>query len=129
MMAEKARLFRDEENRQRAIAAKSPGEAKAIGRLVTNFNEAAWTKKRFDIVVVGNLHKFSQNEALKQYLLGTQSRVLVEASPVDKIWGIGLAADNPNCENPRMWQGPNLLGFALMEVRSRLQGLDDDKND
>ena len=67
-----------------------------------------------------NLEKFSQNSALSEYLLGTGKKVLVEASPADRIWGIGLAADNPKALNPNSWRGLNLLGFALMEVRQRL---------
>jgi len=70
--------------------------------------------------VDANLAKFSQNPQLKAFLLGTGSRILVEASPVDKIWGIGLAQDNPAAENPKQWKGLNLLGFALMEVRQQL---------
>jgi ribA/ribD-fused uncharacterized protein len=72
-------------------------------------------------VVEGNLHKFSQDENLKEFLLNTNERILVEASPMDKIWGIGLAADHPNIENPILWKGENLLGFALMEVRDELR--------
>ncbi|WP_444942547.1 NADAR domain-containing protein [Microbulbifer sp. ZKSA004] len=60
---------------------------------------------------------------LKQFLLNTEDRVLVEASPVDRIWGIGLAQDNSASENPNDWKGLNLLGFALMEVRARLTGI------
>jgi ribA/ribD-fused uncharacterized protein len=64
--------------------------------------------------------KFAQNEDLLAYLFTSQKRILVEASPVDKIWGIGLAADDPQASNPEQWQGLNLLGFALMEARARL---------
>ncbi|MFO6230157.1 NADAR family protein, partial [Pseudomonas aeruginosa] len=71
-------------------------------------------------VIAGNLGKFGQNASLKKYLLGTADRVLVEASPVDAIWGIGLAASDPLAAEPATWQGLNLLGFALMEVRRRL---------
>lgn len=67
--------------------------------------------------------KFSQNKEIKQFLLATNERVLVEASPVDKIWGIGLAEDAENIENPLTWKGLNLLGFALMDVRSQLANL------
>ena len=65
--------------------------------------------------------KFSQNEPLRSFLLNTGRRVLVEASPVDRIWGIGLAADDPRARHPEQWQGLNLLGFALMDVREVLQ--------
>ena len=120
MMAEKARLFGDEENREKIITTGNPGEAKKLGRRVKGFEEHLWVKHCFDIVIAGNLAKFSQNPELKGFLLNTGNRVLVEASPKDRIWGIGLAADNPDVENPNLWQGLNLLGFALMVVRDQL---------
>jgi len=120
MMAEKARLFGDIENVQKAIQATNPGEAKAVGRLVKGFENKKWNEHRFEIVVTANLNKFRQNPSLETYLLKTGDRVLVEASPVDKIWGIGLAADNVDCQNPNLWKGLNLLGYALMEVRNKL---------
>jgi ribA/ribD-fused uncharacterized protein len=121
MMAQKARLFQDEEIYQQIIAAKSPAEAKALGRRVRNFEEASWNSQRFAIVVRGNQEKFRQHPDLQEFLLSTKDRVLVEASPVDRIWGIGLAADNDRAESPQQWQGLNLLGFALMEVRDTLR--------
>jgi len=120
MMAEKARLFGDEETRAKVIASRTPAEAKKLGRAVKNFDEGAWEWARFDIVVRANEAKFAQNQSLRDYLLTTGGRVLVEASPVDPVWGIGLAATDVAATNPRKWQGLNLLGFALMEVRSRL---------
>ncbi|SQI35422.1 Swarming motility protein ybiA [Providencia alcalifaciens] len=120
MMAEKARLFDDNETLQKIIHAPNPGAAKAFGREVRGFKQDIWDANRYNIVVKANLAKFSQNEALKQFLLATNERVLVEASPVDKIWGIGLAEDAENIENPLTWKGLNLLGFALMEVRAQL---------
>lgn len=117
MMAQKALLFDDKEIYEQVIMAKSPAEAKALGRQVRNFDEATWNNKRFEIVLKGSLEKFTQHEDLKAFLLNTKERVLVEASPVDSIWGIGLAADSDKAENPKLWNGLNLLGFALMEVR------------
>lgn len=73
------------------------------------------------IVVAGNYAKFSQNKELEEFLLQTNERVLVEASPYDAIWGIGMSATTTGLENPATWKGQNLLGFALMEVRDRLQ--------
>ncbi|HEP0307830.1 MULTISPECIES: NADAR family protein [Providencia] len=123
MMAEKARLFGDLETLDKIIHAPNPGAAKAFGREVRGFKQDIWDENRFTIVVAANMAKFSQNKEIKQFLLATNERVLVEASPVDKIWGIGLAEDAENIENPLTWKGLNLLGFALMEVRSQLANL------
>lgn len=120
MMAEKARLFDDVETRASILAARTPAEAKKLGRGVKGFDDARWEHGRFDIVVRANEAKFSQNRALRDYLLTSGDRVLVEASPVDRIWGIGLAANDERAVEPRAWCGLNLLGFALMEVRARL---------
>lgn len=120
MMAEKAKLFGDEEIRRRIVSAPNPGAAKQLGRQVQGFDEQLWQQRRFDIVVAGNHAKFAQNHELGAYLLSTKKRVLVEASPVDRIWGIGLAEDDPLAQNPELWRGLNLLGFALMKVRSKL---------
>lgn len=120
MMHAKALLFDDLVAATKVLSAKTPGEAKAIGREIQNFNEEQWLKNRFEIVVNANLAKFSYNLELRKFLISTGDRVLVEASPVDKIWGIGLAKDDPLAENPRDWQGLNLLGYALMKVRNRL---------
>lgn len=121
MMAEKAILFGDHQARNSILACSHPGEAKKIGRNVKGFNDDQWKTKRFDIVVAANKAKFSQHERLKDYLLSTGNRVLVEASPVDKIWGVGLAEDNPLITSPNKWRGENLLGFALMNVRAWLR--------
>ncbi len=120
MMAGKARLFDDPDMLGEILAADSPKAAKMLGRKVANFDDETWKEHRFDIVVAGNLAKFDQHEALKRYLLATGDAVLVEASPRDRIWGIGMGASNPDAENPERWRGRNLLGFALMEVRARL---------
>lgn len=122
MMAGKARMFGDEEVARQVLAARTPAEAKKLGRLVRGFDEQAWAAGRFELVVRGNVAKFGQDEALREYLLGTGGRVLVEASPVDRIWGIGLASDDIRAERPLEWRGLNLLGFALMEARARLGG-------
>ncbi|MFF5974735.1 NADAR family protein [Streptomyces sp. NPDC012769] len=121
MMARKARLFGDAEAEAAALGAPTPAHAKNAGRLVRGFDETVWEKERFAIVVEGSVHKFSA-EPLRSFLLGTGGRVLVEASPLDRIWGIGLAADDPRAFDPERWRGLNLLGFALMEARERLRG-------
>lgn len=120
MMAGKARLFDDADALQRTLAAPTPKEVKAIGREIRGFDETLWRESREAIVFAGNLGKFSQDPELAHYLLGTAPRVLVEASPVDPVWGIGLAENDPQSRTPATWRGPNLLGFALMQVRERL---------
>jgi ribA/ribD-fused uncharacterized protein len=120
MMAAKARLFGDEASVPLILAARSPAEAKALGRKVSGFDEKRWEAERFELVVQGNVAKFGQDADLRRYLLGTANRVLVEASPRDRIWGIGLGAAHEAATDPRRWRGLNLLGFALMEARLRL---------
>ena len=120
MMAEKARLFGDEAMLARILAAGSPAEAKKLGRLIANFDEATWERRRFEIVVDASVAKFGQNEPEGNFLRNTQGRVLVEASPQDRIWGIGMDERNRAAANPEQWRGDNLLGFALMEARQRL---------
>jgi len=126
MMAEKARLFsKNSQNNveliQQIVAAPQPQKAKQLGRQVEGFTNEVWNQHRFEVVVKGNEAKFSQNPELAEFLLGTGRRVLVEASPADKIWGIGLTEDHCDADNPFKWKGINLLGFALMEVRKRLK--------
>ncbi|MET8249250.1 NADAR family protein [Streptomyces sp. NPDC005202] len=121
MMAGKARLFQDAEAERRVLAAEHPAEAKKAGRLVRGFDEGVWERERFRIVVEGSVHKCAAHPDLREFLLGTGERVLVEASPVDRVWGIGLTADDEAATDPERWRGPNLLGFALMEARERLR--------
>lgn len=121
MMAGKARLFGDADAERIALEAKTPAEAKKAGRLVRGFDDATWARERFALVVEGSVHKFASTPALRAYLLTTGDRVLVEASPMDRIWGIGLAADDERALDPSRWRGLNLLGFALMEARERLR--------
>ena len=118
MMAEKARLFDDDEVLKKILATASPATAKKLGRQVRGFDNEVWLQQRFDIVVAANVAKFSDNPALRRFLLETNNQILVEASPVDKIWGIGLAANHPDASSPRQWPGENLL--ELMIVRSKL---------
>nr|WP_228122912.1 NADAR family protein [Saccharothrix syringae] len=122
MMAGKALLFGDEEVAARVLAARTPVEAKALGRQVRGFDGDRWAEHRVDVVVRGNLAKFRAHDDLRSYLLSTGDRVLVEASPVDRVWGIGLAADDERAADPSRWLGLNLLGQALMTVRERLRG-------
>lgn len=120
MMAGKARLFGDVSAEERVLASRDPAEAKSAGRKVRGFDEATWAAHRFGLVVAANTAKFGQRPALGGFLLATGSKVLVEASPYDTVWGIGLSAEQPEAGRPSQWRGLNLLGFALMDVRKAL---------
>lgn len=120
MMAEKARVFKDTIIRNKILTLNEAKKIKALGRQVKNFDATVWKKEAFDVVVRGNLAKFEQNADLLAFLKGTGDDVLVEASPYDKIWGIGMDKNNIYAINPLQWNGENLLGFALMEVRYKL---------
>ncbi|HEX6345545.1 NADAR family protein [Umezawaea sp.] len=121
MMAGKARLFGDEQAAERVMTARTPAEAKNIGRQVRGFDSAVWDAHRVGIVVAGNVAKFGADPALRDFLLRTGERVLVEASPLDRIWGIGLRDDDERALTPSTWRGLNLLGFALMTARDELR--------
>jgi ribA/ribD-fused uncharacterized protein len=121
MMHGKAKLFGDEDAAKQILASDDPGEVKAMGRAVRDYDDARWEAARFDVVVEGNVAKFSQNERLRGFLLSTRDAVLVEAAPRDTIWGIGLGAENPRAKSPRDWRGRNLLGFALMRARDTIR--------
>ena len=123
MMAQKAKLFNDVEMFEAVLACEQPAEAKKFGRQVKHFDAEVWNAHCFDLVVAGNVAKFDQNSGLKTFLLNTKERVLVEASPRDRIWGIGMGINNPEACNPPKWRGRNLLGFALMMARQQLAEL------
>lgn len=120
MMAEKARMFHDLEMLEKIMSAAHPKEMKAFGRAVKNFDQNLWNRSCYELVKRGNIAKFSQNQELWNFLKSTKKRILVEASPRDRIWGIGMGRNNPNAECPLKWNGKNLLGFALTEVRDIL---------
>lgn len=124
MMASKAKLFGDEEAYAAIMVAQTPKEQKALGRTVKGFDEAIWKKKSWNIVYNGNCAKFLQNPELRQKLLDTKELRLVETSPYDKIWGIGMPADHEDVTNHMKWKGNNLLGVALERVRHTLQLID-----
>ncbi|MBQ2363197.1 MAG: NADAR family protein [Bacteroidaceae bacterium] len=123
MMASKARLFGDEDTLKEIMNATNPSEYKKLGRKVKGFEPTLWDEKKLDIVVEGNKAKFGQNPELKEYLLSTDDAILVEASPYDNIWGIGLDRDTAINGKVEDWKGQNLLGCALMEVRDYLRNM------
>ena len=120
MMAEKARIFGDSDTLEKILSSYDPLEQKKLGRRVQGYDDAVWKACCFDLVVRGNVAKFSQNEKLRDYLISTGDKILVEASPKDAVWGIGLDEESADAINPGRWPGTNLLGFALMEVRDIL---------
>ena len=127
MMAEKARYFQDEERLSAILRAEHPREQKQLGREITGFDEDEWQHLEsngraycWNIVYRGNVAKFTQNPELQKTLLRTGGTTLVEASPVDSIWGIGLAADDSRAQDRRSWLGRNWLGEVLTEVRDEL---------
>jgi hypothetical protein len=120
MMYAKALLFGDREAAARVLKAETPAEQQAIGREVRGFDESVWVLFREGIVFAGNYARFSQNIDQRELLLATRGTTLVEASPHDCVWGIGLAADDPRALDRSQWRGLNLLGEALTRVREVL---------
>lgn len=120
MMAAKARFFGDMEALAKIMSAVDPREQKAYGRQIKNFDKAKWDEASPDLVFKGCLAKFEQNEDLKRIILSTIGTTLVEASPEDRIWGIGLRKDDPRAQRRETWLGENRLGNTLMRVRDVL---------
>ena len=121
MMAEKARLFEDDEIESKIMESKNPKEQKALGRKVKNFDPERWDSVARDVVYEGNYAKFNQNKDCLEELFQTGEKTIVEASPYDKIWGIGLAGDDPRAANRSTWRGTNWLGIAIMKARENLK--------
>lgn len=120
MMYKKAMLFKDFEYAQKILFSKDPKKMKEYGRVVRGFDENIWNEEKCNIVLRGNILKFSQNEELYRFLIGTKNKILVETSPYDKIWGIGMRKSEEGIFEPSKWKGLNLLGFILMDVRNRI---------
>jgi len=120
MMAEKARVFDDPENKKNIMDLDDPFEMKRLGRKIKNFDGEEWNKVKYSIVLNGNYYKFSQNKEMRDFLIATGDTILVEASPEDTIWGVGLDESNEDIYDLNKWEGKNLLGFALMELRDEL---------
>ena len=128
MMSRKALLFGDTAAYQRILAEADPRKCKHLGGQVTPFCSKDWDAAKREIVFRGNLEKFRQNPALLDMLLDTADAVLAEASPLDRVWGAGLAKEQLVKEDdtllvmPAQWSGENLLGLALMHVRTAICG-------
>ncbi|MDQ1234625.1 ribA/ribD-fused uncharacterized protein [Paenibacillus sp. SORGH_AS306] len=120
MMYGKAQLFGDREIARRVIEAPHPRQQKALGRQVQRFDNDLWNQEAKNIVYRGNHAKFTQNPELLLVLLATAGHTLVEASPTDRIWGIGLAEDDPRIHQRATWRGTNWLGEVLTQLREDL---------
>jgi len=129
MMAQKAKVFNDMNTYSLIMNTFDPKKQKSFGRHVKNFSDMEWDKHKLKIVHDANYFKFSQHPELKKLLLSTEDKILVEASPYDKIWGIGLREGNPDCNDPKLWKGLNLLGFAITQVREELKSKESDEKD
>jgi ribA/ribD-fused uncharacterized protein len=121
MMAEKARVFDDAVSLTAIMMSVSPREQKSLGRRVRGFDAERWNSVCRGIVYRGNLAKFTSTESFTRVMLDTGDRTIVEASPMDAIWGIGLAKEDPRAFEPSSWLGTNWLGVALMQVRDELR--------
>lgn len=122
MMYQKAMLFLDREIALEILKTSNVKTIKELGRKVKNYDETVWKYNRCLIVYMGNKAKFSQNLALKEALFATKGTTLVEAAPNDTIWGIGLTEDDPKAKKRETWQGKNLLGEILTQLRVDLMG-------
>lgn len=120
-MYEKALYFKDLNIANQILQCDSPKEAKVLGRKVKKFDSIKWDLVSYDIMADINLAKFEQNPSLKEILLSTRNKTIVEASPFDKIWGIGLHWNDERILDEKNWRGQNLLGKVLMKVRNTLK--------
>jgi ribA/ribD-fused uncharacterized protein len=123
MMYQKAMMFGDVNIAQAILLTGNPKEQKDLGRMVANYDDAVWSDKRVEVMVDGLFEKFNQNPIPKEALLNTGDTIMVEASPVDRIWGIGLTEDDPRAIDQKQWRGQNLLGITLMKVRDAIRKL------
>lgn len=120
-MWQKARFFGDI-NTQKAIEyVIDPKEVKVLGRKILGYNEKTWQLVRQSLMAYVNYLKFTQNAYYNRILVNTENKILVEASPYDKIWGVGLPEENDLILDEKNWLGQNLLGKALMDVRELLK--------
>jgi ribA/ribD-fused uncharacterized protein len=119
-MWEKANYFGDTEIANEILHTPNPKENKMLGRKIKNFNAAKWLVAGYDVMVDVCYAKFDQNPSMKKQLLSTGDKIIVEASPYDVVWGIGLHWEDDAVLDEKNWRGQNLLGKALMDVREKL---------
>jgi ribA/ribD-fused uncharacterized protein len=119
-MYKKALLFEDEDVANAIMRTNNPREQKALGRKVRNFNTDKWNESCREYVYEANYAKFTQNPEMLEELMKTDDKLIVEASPKDVIWGIGLHYTDDRIHDKTQWQGKNWLGEAIMRVREQL---------
>jgi ribA/ribD-fused uncharacterized protein len=120
-MWEKAVYFGDMEIAKKIVETSNPKENKKLGRQVKGFDVEKWSQVNFQFMVDVNYAKYSQSPRLKALLLSTEDKIIVEASPYDTIWGIGLHWEDDDVLDESKWKGQNLLGKALMMVRNEIR--------
>jgi hypothetical protein len=127
-MWEKAIFFGDMDIAEKIMKTPAPNQCKKLGRIIKNFNADVWLREGYEIMIAVNMAKFGQNSRLKATLLSTENKIIVEASPYDTIWGIGLYHEDDRVLDEKNWKGMNLLGKALMEVREKLRDRTDEES-
>jgi len=126
MMLCKALLFDDYDTARAIMNTDQPNEQKALGRRVKNFDDARWRDIAKDVVLIGNLARFYKVESSKKHLLSTGNKLLVEASPKDSIWGIGMSDNHPDVNDPSKWLGINWLGICETEAKELINLVESD---
>jgi ribA/ribD-fused uncharacterized protein len=121
MMSQKAKLFEDDHACHMIMMSEDPAEQKAWGKKVKNFNQEKWEEVCRGVVYAANYAKFTQHHDWRLQLLMTGDKVIVEASPTDRIWGVGLSALDLRIRDPENWRGDNWLGEAIMQVREQIR--------
>lgn len=121
MMAQKALLFGDMQSHAEIMEADHPRDHQKLGRMIKGFDQELWDESKYSIVYTGNYHRFSQNDEDWQWLNATGNTMLVEASPIDRVWGIGMDMKDPDINDESKWRGQNLLGKVLTEVRDTIR--------
>lgn len=121
MMYKKAMLFNDEDMADCIMDEEHPRDQQDWGRKVKNFNKDLWEANCKQFVFDANYAKFTQNPTIKDSMMLTEDKLFVEASPNDKIWGIGMSEDDEGVENPANWKGTNWLGEILTQVKRKIQ--------
>jgi len=117
----KAMFFKDYQTAEKIYKATTPREAKDLGRLVKNYDDSAWANVRYNVMLDMNYQKYTQNPDLARRLASfPEGTKFAEASPIDRIWGIGISEDDPDAKTPEKWKGQNLLGKVLTEVFQRI---------